>query len=95
MAHRGLHAGNPTDRAGKFACRLASHLGGAARGLFLLFDLAAAVDNQAHFFAVFHRRGGYALSGRLYVPDLRITGRLDFGDQLILVQGRGVPCLMS
>jgi hypothetical protein len=52
-------------------------------------SLAAAVDDERHFLAVFHRLDGYTFGGGFDFPDLRITRRLKLGYQLQLGQGVG------
>jgi hypothetical protein len=54
--------------------------------LTFFFDLAAAVDREGHFLAIFHRLGGRALGSGFDVPDLRITGNFEFGYKLLLGQ---------
>ena len=52
-------------------------------------DLAAAVDDEGHILAVFHRLDGRTFGGGFDVSDLRITRGFQLGYQLLLGQGLG------
>src|ERR1700730_17724689 len=54
-----------------------------------LLDLAAAVDDEGHFLAVFHRLDGRTFGGGFDVSDLRITSGFKLGYKLLLGQGIG------
>ena len=61
----------------------------APSSVLLFFDPAAAIDDEPHFLAVLHRLRGRAFRGGLDVPDLRIAGCLNLGDELFLGQRMG------
>ncbi len=54
-----------------------------------LLDLAAAVDDEGHFLAVFHRPDGHTFGGGFDYSDLRITRGFKLGYKLLLGQGKG------
>jgi hypothetical protein len=55
-----------------------------------LFDLAAAVDDDGHFLAVFHRLDGRTFGGGFDVSDLRVACRLKLGYKFLLRQRAAV-----
>jgi hypothetical protein len=61
-----------------------SRAAGIFRLLVLLFDVTAAVDDKADFFAVLDRLHGYPFGGRLDVADLRVACSLEHRDELLL-----------
>jgi hypothetical protein len=55
----------------------------------LLFDLTAAVDDEADFLAVLDRLDGYPFGGRLDVADLLVACSLELRDELLLRERMG------
>jgi hypothetical protein len=55
-----------------------------ARRLASLLDLTAAIDDQGDLLAVLHRLYDRTFGGGFAFSDLRIAGRLQLGDQLLL-----------
>jgi hypothetical protein len=59
------------------------------RSLLPLLDLAAAIDDEGHFLAVFHRLDGRTFGGGFDFSNLRITRGFKLGYKLLLGQGMG------